>query len=63
MIVVPVFMTSCQVSLNAKTGPVTTQAAITAMANAKVLGLPQKCDADFANPEYHVAVRSKGSSF
>jgi hypothetical protein len=42
MIVVPVFMTSCQVSLNAKIGPVTIQAAMTATANAKVLGLPQK---------------------
>ena len=30
------------------------------MASAKVLGLPQKRDADFANPEYRVAIRIKG---
>jgi hypothetical protein len=61
MIVVPVLITSCQVSLKAKIGPVIIQIAITATASAKVLGCPQKCEADLANPEYHAAVNIEGS--
>ena len=56
MIVVPVFITSCQVSLNENIGPVTTHIAIMATASAKVLGRPQKCEADFAKPEYQLVV-------
>ena len=52
MIVVPVFITSCHVSLKAKIGPVTIHIPITATAKEKVLGFPQKCEADLANPEY-----------
>src|SRR6185503_3279371 len=63
MIVVPVFMTSCHVSLNAKIGPVTIQTAITATASTKVLGRPQKREADLASPEYHVAGFMRGVSF
>jgi hypothetical protein len=40
MIVVPVFMTSCQVSLNSNIGPVTAQAKIMITALAKVAGCP-----------------------
>jgi len=56
MIVVPVFMTSCQVSLNENIGPVTIHIAMIATASVKVLGRPQKCEADFAKPEYQLAV-------
>jgi len=57
MMVVPVLITSCHVSLKRKMGPVIIHTAITATASTKVRGRPQKCAADFANPEYHVAVR------
>src|ERR1700704_4830580 len=40
MMVVPVLMTSCQVSLNRNSGPVTSQARITPTARLKVAGLP-----------------------
>ena len=40
IIVVPVFITSCQVSLNLNNGPVSIYPKITASANAKVVGLP-----------------------
>ena len=60
MIVVPVFITNCHVSLNAKTGPVMIQVAITANARKKVLGFPQKRDAFFARLEYHEAERMMG---
>ena len=59
MIVVPVFMTSCHVSLNENIGPVTIHTPITATASVKVFGRPQNRDADFANPEYQVAVRMR----
>jgi len=39
-IVVPVFMTSCQVSLKLKIGPVVAHATITNTANTKVDGWP-----------------------
>jgi hypothetical protein len=56
MIVVPVLMTSCHVSLKPKIGPVMIQIAMIATASAKVLGRPQKCDADLAKPEYQVVL-------
>jgi hypothetical protein len=40
MIVVPVLMTSCHVSLNPNKGPVTSQTRMTLTAKAKVRGLP-----------------------
>jgi hypothetical protein len=40
MMVVPVLITNCQVSLNRKKGPVTSQRRITAVARLKVEGLP-----------------------
>src|SRR5690242_6971163 len=40
MTVVPVLITSCQVSLNWNTGPVTSQTRITPTASMKVAGLP-----------------------
>ncbi len=40
MTVVPVLMTSCQVSLNRNNGPVTSQARITPTASTKAVGLP-----------------------
>ena len=52
MMVVPVLMTSCHVSLNPKSGPVAIQTTMTATARAKVRGRPQKCEAAFAKPEY-----------
>jgi hypothetical protein len=48
MIVVPVLITSCQVSLKPKIGPVTIQTRITPAASAKVFGRPQTRDTDFA---------------
>jgi len=38
--VVPVLITSCQVSLKSKSGPVTTQATITRTASVNVAGRP-----------------------
>src|SRR4051812_22790920 len=40
IIVVPVLITSCQVSLNRNNGPVTNQTRITLTARVKVTGLP-----------------------
>lgn len=54
MIVVPVLITSCQVSLKEKIGPVMIQVAMTASARKNVLGFPQKRDALFARLEYQV---------
>lgn len=48
MIVVPVFMTNCHVSLKLKSGPVTAQAIITKTARKKVKGFPVMVDASFA---------------
>ena len=45
MTVVPVLITSCQVSLKLKIGPVTAQIATTAAARRKMAGLPQKSEA------------------
>jgi hypothetical protein len=47
--VVPVLMTSCQVSLYRKNGPVISQASITATAPAKVRGRPASRDVALAN--------------
>src|ERR1700726_4151567 len=43
--VVPVLMTSCQVSLKLKIGPVTAQVTTTAVARKKMAGFPQKSEA------------------
>ena len=43
--VVPVLMTSCQVSLKLKIGPVTAQITTTAVARKKMAGFPQKSEA------------------
>ena len=51
MIVVPVLMTSCQVSLNPKSGPVTAHAATTETAIMKVTGLPVILAVNFAKRE------------
>ena len=59
MMVVPVLMTSCQVSLYLNISPVTIQTTITATANANVLGRPQKCAAPFAKPVYQFALRMR----
>jgi hypothetical protein len=48
MMVVPVFMTSCQVSLNSNIGPVTAQAKIMITALAKVAGCPVACEVHLA---------------
>jgi hypothetical protein len=61
MIVVPVLITSCHVSLNPNNGPVTTQTTMTATASVKTLGLPQKCAAAFAKLEYQAALRMRVS--
>src|SRR6266478_4250418 len=45
MIVVPVLMTSCHVSLKLKIGPVMAQIVTTAAARKKIAGLPQKSEA------------------
>jgi hypothetical protein len=52
MIVVPVLITSCQVSLKPKIGPVTIHTMITESARKNVLGLPLNRDAFFARREY-----------
>src|SRR5687767_13659962 len=44
-----VLMTSCQVSLNAKSGPVIAQMRITETAVMKVKGRPVACAVDFVN--------------
>src|SRR5215218_9109406 len=48
-IVVPVLITSCQVSLKAKRGPVTAQTTITATARKKVSGRPVAWAVHLAN--------------
>jgi hypothetical protein len=45
-------ITSCHVSLYPKTGPETSQTAITATATENVFGLPLICATAFANREY-----------
>ncbi len=52
MMVVPVFITNCHVSLNLKIGPVMIHNNITATAKVNVLGRPQKCEVAFAKFEY-----------
>ena len=49
MIVVPVLMTSCHVSLKPNSGPVTAQITITATAVINVKGLPVTDEVAFAN--------------
>src|SRR5688500_17345109 len=51
MIVVPVLMTSCQVSLNPKSGPVTAHATTTETAIMNVTGLPVTLAVNFAKRE------------
>jgi hypothetical protein len=51
MIVVPVLMTSCQVSLNPKSGPVTAHATTTETAIRNVTGLPVTLAVNFAKRE------------
>jgi hypothetical protein len=53
MIVVPVLMTSCQVSLNPNIGPMTAQTKIIETAMINVTGLPVILAVDFANRENH----------
>jgi hypothetical protein len=48
MIVVPVFMTSCQVSLNPNMGPVTAQTKMMSTAVTKVAGCPVACEVHLA---------------
>ncbi len=50
--VVPVLITSCQVSLKPNSGPVTNQTTITAAASMKVLGRPLVRAMLFAKLEY-----------
>ena len=57
MIVVPVLMTNCHVSLKPKIGPVTTQTKMMPTAIANTRGRPQKCAAAFAKREYQLDVR------
>lgn len=57
MIVVPVLMTNCHVSLKPNRGPVTTQTTMMATANVNTRGRPQKCAADFAKREYQEGLR------
>jgi hypothetical protein len=67
MIVVPVLMTSCQVSLNPKSGPVTAHAATTATAIMNVTGLPVILAVNFAKRENQdfdlVGLISRSSDF
>ena len=49
MIVVPVFITNCQVSLNPKTGPVIPQTTIVRNARTNVTGLPVTLAVAFEN--------------
>lgn len=48
MIVVPVFITSCHVSLNENSGPVIAHTKITSAAITKVTGFPVTSDESFA---------------
>lgn len=52
MMVVPVFITNCHVSLNLKIGPVMIHSNITATAKVNVLGRPQKREVAFAKLAY-----------
>lgn len=52
-IVVPVLMTSCQVSLKAKTGPTTAQSTMTPTAAPNVIGLPLRRAVFFASRVNH----------
>ncbi|MNG31950.1 hypothetical protein D3C84_1178490 [compost metagenome] len=52
MMVVPVLITSCQVSLKPKSGPLTIQASTTATATAKTGGRPEKRAAALAKRVY-----------
>jgi hypothetical protein len=54
MIVVPVLITNCQVSLNLKSGPVMIQMAMMPTAIENVIGLPLKRAVFFASVEYQV---------
>src|SRR5688500_11715839 len=49
MIVVPVLITSCHVSLNAKRGPLTAHTAMTATASVNAAGRPEARAVAFAN--------------
>jgi hypothetical protein len=49
MMVVPVLITNCHVSLNPKTGPKNAQMTITATAPINVRGLPAAVDVAFEN--------------
>ena len=62
MIVVPVLMTNCQVSLKPNIGPVTIHTAITPTARVNTLRRPQKWAAAFAKREYHEALRMQNLS-
>ena len=55
MMVVPVFITNCQVSLKANIGPVAAQTKMMSTARAKVAGCP-------AAREVHLAKRVKAES-
>src|SRR5215207_4152593 len=57
MMVVLVLMTNCQVSLNPKSGPVTSQIPIRPTATMKTRGRAQKCAAHFAKREYQEEFR------
>jgi hypothetical protein len=48
-IVVPVLITSCQVSLKPKSGPLTAHTVTVASASAKAAGLPVTWEIHFAN--------------
>jgi len=64
-IVVNVLITSCQVSLNPKIGPLTNQARIRPTARPKAAGLPVLRDVAFAsrvNQERDLAARMPGPS-
>ncbi len=52
-IVVPVLMTSCQVSLKWKSGPVTAQSRMTRTASPNVTGWPEARAVAFANRVNH----------
>ena len=51
MMVVPVLITNCQVSLKPNSGPVINHAAITATASKNVVGRPARREVALARPE------------
>ena len=53
MMVVPVLMTNCHVSLKLNSGPVMIQTTMTPTAMVKTGGLPVKREVALANFEYH----------